>query len=109
MPKLEISAQLYFADWCGHCHHFIPEWDKFAEQIEKNPGPNKVVTKKYEEGSIPKDEKPTINGKEIRGYPTVKITVMSDKGKKVEYEYNGKRNSKALMEHVNKMAVKNLE
>lgn len=108
MPTVETT--LYYADWCGHCHAFEPEWDKYAEKVDKMGNEIKglkIITKKYEEKSLVK-KKPTINGTDIRGYPTVKITVTGDDGKKVEYEYNGKRTMDHLFNHVTNVALENL-
>lgn len=109
MPTVEST--LYFAHWCGHCKVFEPQWDEFASQVESNNGTLngiKVVTKKYEEGSSP-DQNPTINGKQIRGYPTVKIKVVGDDGKATEYEYTGKRTKQALIDHISNQSLNNLK
>lgn len=110
MPNIETT--LYYANWCGHCAHFEPHWDEFAKKIENIDGKHKgvnIVTKKYEEGVLSKQNiKPTINNTNIRGYPTVKISIENDKGKKIEYEYNGKRNADSLYNHITVMAVEKL-
>ena len=109
MPSVE--ATLYFAHWCYHCKVFEQLWDEFSTILEKTN--NKlwkidVVTKKYEEGSL-KGEKAQINGKEIRGYPTVKISVKDDSNTTVEYEYTGKRTSAALADHIKNHALNNIK
>jgi len=109
MPSVE--ATLYFAHWCYHCKVFEPKWDEFATKLEKNNnklGKIDVVTKKYEEGSL-KGEKAHINGKEIRGYTTVKISVKDDNNRTVEYEYTGKRSSEALVDHIENHALNNIK
>lgn len=111
MPTIETT--LYYANWCGHCTQFEPEWDKFAEKIEEMGGKHNntnIVTKKYEEQALTKENiKATVNGNEIKGFPTVKITIKNDKGKQMEYEYNGRRNAEALYNHITVMAPSRLK
>ncbi len=108
MPTVEST--LYYAKWCGHCIDFEPKWDAFTSKVESNNeklNGIKIVTKKYEDGSLGSTDA-IINGKPIRGYPTVKIRVVNDNGDAVEYEYNGKRTSEALIDHITNHAVGNL-
>ena len=41
-----LSVTLYYADWCGHCNDFKPEWKKLNENIsnlkKKNKNKKKV-------------------------------------------------------------------
>ena len=74
-----------YADWCGHCQAFKPEWNKF-EKICKEGGntckaingdENQELAKKYN----------------IEGYPTI---LKCDKdGNKIE-EYGGPRSAQGL-------------
>lgn len=112
MPTVETT--LYFANWCGHCHKFMDEWDSFTAKINNKYGGEikgtnnmKVITNKYEESSIKYE--PTINNKKIRGYPTVKISIKNEDGRSVEYEYSGKRTSDALIDHLKNHALNNLK
>jgi thiol-disulfide isomerase/thioredoxin len=106
MSKISIKTTLYYANWCGHCKRFEPEWDKFSEQINdmgNKIGKSDITVDKIEDNKISQGSV-LINGKEIRGYPTVKISVSDDKGKTVEYEYAGKRDAKSLLNHFEKEA-----
>ena len=107
MPTVETT--LYFANWCGHCHSFMKEWDEFATMVnsEKKINGIKVIANKYEESSF-STNKPSINETPVRGYPTVKISVSDDNGNSVEYEYNGKRTSEALISHIKNNSLSNI-
>lgn len=108
MPTVETT--LYYADWCGHCHAFIDKWNDFDKKITQSNGKINginVIVKKYEDSQI-RENTHTINGKPVRGFPTVKIEVKNDDGKKVEYEYTGNRTSEALLEHVMHNSLDNL-
>jgi len=107
---LTVKGTLYYAHWCGHCKRFEPEWDKFAEKIEEAGGKLnnvKINVDKIEDNKIEKGSA-LINGKEIRGYPTVKISVTKKGGKPVEYEYSGKRDVESLIDHFTNDAPKKL-
>lgn len=105
-----VDSTLLFAEWCGHCKTFKPEWEKFKKIINTQKGSNINVTfHEYENNII--DKNPTlgkINGKNIQGYPTIKITVSSG-NQKIEYEYDGKRNANELLQHIVKTASKKIK
>ncbi len=104
---VSIEGTLFYANWCGHCVRFKPEWDKLKQKINESNGKfgeNKITIKEYEDSSAPKDVA-RIGGKEIRGYPTVKIAV-SQNGKTVEYEYEGKRKMEEVYNHLTQIAPK---
>lgn len=90
-----INAILYYANWCGHCQRFKPEWERFTEKVNNEFAGN-VTVKSIEDSEI-SGGLPVVDGHQIRGYPTVVFDVKSDNNSK-QFEYNGKRNADALME-----------
>jgi protein disulfide-isomerase A6 len=84
----KIEMTLYYADWCGHCHTIKPEWKKLKENIKdkKNINKNvKIEINEYEHEYLSNIGGGKINGKEIDGYPTIKIKLINGKE---ENEYN---------------------
>jgi glutaredoxin len=81
-PK-EPRVILYFAEWCGHCKTFKPEWKKLMQELDKKG----IKYKDYEDS---RDEA-IIQSAGVKGYPTIKID-----GK----EYNGTRTAIAIMEYL---------
>lgn len=82
-------VKLYYADWCGHCQRFKPEWEKIKKTLE-----SKGI--KYEEYESGKDEE-KIKEAKIKGFPTIKI-----QDGKEEREYEGRREHDALINEVMK-------
>ena len=35
MSSNDVKVILYYAEWCGHCQRFKPEWAKLKEELEK--------------------------------------------------------------------------
>jgi len=69
------SLILYYAEWCGACKSFKPEWNKIKETLDK-----KGI--KYEE--YESDRNPDIMTRDnIMAFPTIKI---KDNNKITEYE-----------------------
>jgi thiol-disulfide isomerase/thioredoxin len=91
---MSINVTLYHANWCGHCQEFMPEWKKFEKEMETN-SKRKVTVNSVEESSLSRSDMPKINGKDIRGFPTIKIT-NGDK----EINYDGKRTAKDLIKYL---------
>lgn len=106
---ISIDSTLFYANWCGHCVDFKSEWGKFKEMIEQNGGKYKgmkISSHEYEDSALPSGGAKILN-KDIKGYPTIKITITSG-NKSTEYEYDGKRNADELFYHITEKAIKNL-
>ena len=90
---------LFYADWCGHCQRFKPEWSRCKEmhhQQQNNP---------YKLADIESAALDALKGKmsdmpslvDVSGFPTIS---MYDNGKKTA-DYNGERTADALMAFLN--------
>ena len=82
----KTGVTLYYAEWCGHCQRFKPEWEKLKTMLKaKN-----IPVAEYEAdnkggknpGKIPQD---------IRGDPTIVVN---------GEVYNGERTAQAIMRKV---------
>jgi len=91
---------LVHANWCGHCQHLMPEWNKMENNIKNDPKLNtKCNIVKIESENVnnelPKYEN-MINEKiPVEGYPTIFLI----KNKQIE-KYGGERTAEALREWV---------
>ncbi|VBB18572.1 protein disulfide-isomerase A4 [Yasminevirus sp. GU-2018] len=87
MPGKPIKLTLFHAEWCGHCHNFMPTWENMS--TNKDACKN-IEFKAYEEQSIADldEDVRVVDGTDVRsfGYPTLKITV-NDRS----FVYNGRR------------------
>lgn len=77
---------LYYADWCGHCQNFKPEWNKFKQLASENG----IKAVEYEANRDAKK----IAEENIEGYPTIMIEYGANKTE----EYMGQRNAKVILE-----------
>lgn len=80
-----IKITLFHADWCGHCHSFMPTWKGMISDKLANEN---ILFEEYESGSMDTLSKKdrTINGRSIEGFPTIKIAINDN-----EFEYSGDR------------------
>ena len=79
---------LFWADWCGHCHHFMPVFEKLKQEyVDENK--LKVV-------KVSDKNKELVKLYGIEGFPTLKL----HDGKKL-HEYNGGRDINNIREFVN--------
>ena len=76
---------LYYANWCGHCQQFKPEWSKVVQKARKNG----IKTAEYEHGKNPDK----IKEADIRGFPTIRIA----KGGS-SFDYDGERIADKIIE-----------
>ena len=80
------TADIYFfnVDWCPHCINAKPEWDKF-EETHKGKTINGYKIKTHNVDCTDDVKSATTIAKfDIKGYPTVKMTV--DGGETVEFD-----------------------
>ena len=105
MVNCNIICTLYHAKWCGHCVNFKPEWKLLQQQINRN---SNIILEEFEEQQLGGNVQALINGKPIRGFPTLKIKITSG-NKSVEYEYEGKRKAQSILHHLQNDAIDNLK
>lgn len=78
----ECVVALFYADWCGHCKQFKPE---FEEAMDKLNGQTDKNGKKLRLVKVDCDaQKELASEYNISGYPTVKI--LNDSGSVIEYK-----------------------
>ena len=78
---------LYFADWCGACKMYIPEWNRLKNIIQKDYPNISTVEINCEKN------KDVCFAKKILGYPTISIK----KNNENEYFYEKSRNSEDVI------------
>ena len=83
---------LFYAEWCGHCKTFMPQWDEISKEINKSE--SGVTLLKIECGDASNNEKHAEIMKKysIGGYPT--IFFFDESGNYSEYE--GDRSKEAI-------------
>jgi len=91
----EVVVALFYADWCGHCKHFKPEFDKVSDEIngEKCSKSNKKLRIVKVDCS---NDSSVSNKYNVQGFPTVKILGTSDG----ETEYTGERTYDSLKSYL---------
>jgi len=89
-----IMIGLVYANWCGHCQHLKPEWEKMKESLLKHPHFKDGKIIEIEDGDVEKEEKmkaihPNLT---VGGYPTI----FKKDSKGIGY-YSGNRHSNELL------------
>jgi len=80
---------LIYADWCGHCHRFLPVFNELSNTL----GPN-FVCAAIESEHISQALHKQLN---FQGYPTIKFF---DQNGKIVGEYKGERNKKNILDYI---------
>jgi thiol-disulfide isomerase/thioredoxin len=91
-----VTVGLVHANWCGHCQHLMPEWDKMENNIKNDPKLNKncdivkIESENYNK-EIPKYENMINQSIPVEGYPTIFLI----KNRHIE-KYGGERSAEAI-------------
>jgi thiol-disulfide isomerase/thioredoxin len=86
-PK-KITIHLYKAQWCGHCKDFLPIFEDFKKQVEKQ----KLSVDIKIIDADDKDTQKLMEDNGIDGFPTILFIKGTDKIK-----YEGERTIDGLM------------
>jgi thiol-disulfide isomerase/thioredoxin len=81
------EVNLYYAEWCGHCKNFKPEWENLKTALDDLG----ISHNEYEEGS----NKNAIEEAKVEGFPTIRIKVDKD-----EFDYSGPRTAPAILDFI---------
>jgi protein disulfide-isomerase A1 len=66
----EVVMVLFYAEWCGHCQKFKPEWNK----AENKHNGTKMNGKNVRLMKVDCDQNKELAAKyDVQGYPTVKV------------------------------------
>jgi protein disulfide-isomerase-like protein len=85
----------FYAPWCGHCKSLAPTWEKLAAVFKNEP--NVVIA------NVDADKHKDLGSKfGVSGFPTLVFFPKSNK--ETGDKYNGGRDLKDLIAHVNKEA-----
>jgi len=85
----------FYAPWCGHCKSLAPTWEKLATVFKNEP--NVVIA------NVDADKHKDLGSKfGVSGFPTLVFFPQSNK--ETGDKYNGGRDLKDLIAHVNKEA-----
>ena len=74
--------ELFFANWCGHCQRFKPEWQKLKQTPD-------IQFAEYDADNAA--HKAKIDAAGVSGYPTIRID---------NKEYSGERTADAILKFI---------
>ena len=89
------SMVLFYADWCGHCKQFMPEWDKISNEINEVQENVKLIKVNCGDPQNNKTHKKIMDTYSIQGYPTIKV-IENGNAK----EYDGDRTSSGIKSYL---------
>ena len=74
ISKGPVTIMLVYADWCGHCHHFMPHFDKAANQSGRSIQAVKVNdTMMSAVNDAIKSKNHNAKSINVEGYPSVML------------------------------------
>ena len=90
------SIVLFYADWCGHCKKFMPQWDSLSSSINESNKKVKMMKVNCSKPSENEKQAQLMEKYKVQGYPTI-IKVKNNQAQ----EYNGKRTKEDLEKFIN--------
>lgn len=84
---MTVEVNLYYAEWCGHCQKFKPEWENLKATLDDLG----VSHNEYEDDT----NKEEIKNAQVDGFPTIRIKVDKD-----EFDYSGPRTAPAILDYI---------
>lgn len=91
-----VTLVLVYADWCGHCHTYLPTWKNLAT----TPGRTANMVSVHHDMV---EKVPALANAKIDGYPSV--LKVEPSGKIEEYKVPGTPNTTNAMPHMRDMNV----
>lgn len=89
LQKNEVVMIKFYADWCGHCRAFAPEYERTAK-LAKQQGKNYV----FAELNGPENLK-SAGSYNLQGYPTLKLIV-----KGAEFDFKEDRKADIILSFI---------
>lgn len=90
--KSGIWIVLFYADWCGHCQQFKPEWERMKSLM-----PSNLNSAEIESNNISKMSNPP----QVQGFPTIKM--YRDNLNVGDYE--GNRTAEAILKNLKSIKI----
>ena len=91
-----------YADWCGHCKRFMPEYKNLMTNYDKING-----VKLYALNSEEPQNKELIQKMDVRGFPTIRFYPQGLTEK--FQDYDGDRSAKAIMTYLENQDVRGVQ
>lgn len=84
----------FYADWCGHCQSFKPEWEKLEKEVDKSEGIDIELVKVNCGDAENPAHKKIMSTYSVQGYPTIKKIDAAGNAS----EYKGERKVEPIMQ-----------
>ena len=85
---------LIAADFCGHCHRFMPTFNEISDSLGKG-----YTCASIEHNALQGQDQ-LVSALSFQGYPTIKFF---DQSGKIISEYQGERNKSNVLQHICKV------
>lgn len=94
ITKKNPGMLFVFANWCGHCHRFMPIFNELQKQLGSD-----FPLVALEDTELKKNAK-LSQDLNVQGFPTIKFF---DQRGKIVSDYNKNRDKKTILEHICKI------
>lgn len=91
-PQKKAALVLFFAEWCGHCKHMKPDWEKVTQALAQHPQIQTIALEHKQHSEI-------MKAQGIQGFPVIRLYPEGFPGEKYA-EYQGDRSADSIMKFV---------